>query len=726
MSNLEYDNEWELTLSNNGYTELDVQYGAFTGNGKIAFYNSMKDISNMKMLTSGNVQFNQIGKYTNNTLETFSVNNIKLITNSEDTVTYTLVHQKLMMDTGAVETKMNVGHSTAGNIEINSTVIPLRQYPYCTLQKVEVIPQNDISSLDIFHEIKSCATISNEEYNNNVIYNENIYSNKGLYLLNAVGNITNMSCKVCASSCYFFDSSTSEMYNLGYNIFNDKSLTYQKYRLNNLVNQNNYIFYILSAVMTSYDFPDPLEEVKRILLNIAFKDNDTNTLIIRLLTDNKAMWDEMWKGDIEIVPKAMINGGELDRVMKTKQYIRLSLFNIFACLRSVVNTEINPLNLSYIDMNGNVFFDGDLWLIPTLIFLKPQIARVMLEFKYKLIEQAMQLSASFGYKGSKFPYKNDIVGYKNVYWDVISPLHIFNNANICINVWNYYRVTLDKEWLLNKGYIIMKNIVDFLASYIVYSEGVYIIPHTMGLGQLMGDNHAFTVNAVLLSFKHTIEASYILNYIPNRKWLDIVLYLQVPIILNGLNVDVIKYHETYSGSTNIDILDNLAVLIPYYSSIFFNDYSQRNNSAILRNLNFYSTRIDTQYQTNVLNNLIIASLYGVLSQTSTEEMPTFYDKLDKIFDENIVGYWGHMNIKNSTTLGNDVSLNGFMVFLILTCICGLKIRGSTAPSNVVIENYRIQDSLGTYMPSTWSYINIGAIGNDETFIHVSNQLPYIS
>jgi hypothetical protein len=144
----------------------------------------------------------------------------------------------------------------------------------------------------------------------------------------------------------------------------------------------------------------------------------------------------------------------------------------------------------------------------------------------------------------------------------------------------------------------------------------------------------------------------------------------------------------------------------------------------MRNLNYYSGRLATGADTNVLNNLVIASLYGVLAQTGVENMPTFYDKLDKVFNENMVGYWGHMNLQNSTTLGNDVSLNGFLVLLMLTCICGLSIRGSTAPSNVVIENYRIQDSLGTNMPNTWLCVNIGAVGNAETFLHVSNQLPY--
>lgn len=724
MSNLIYDGDWVITLSNNSYTDLAESIGAFTGNGKLALHVSMADISSQKTLVSGNVQFDQIGKYRNNTLDCFSVNNVQFISQYSSNISYEMVHQKLDMHTGEVETRFDCLDSSTSNtlLDITSRLLPLRQYPYCLLQELEVVASSNMPVLDIYHEIKSSDGILSQEYNNNVIYNENIYEDKGLYILNASGVIQSVGCKACAASCYFFEN--SNVVNLGYNIYNDKSKAYQKYRLKNVNSNTTYKFYVLSAMMTSYDFPDPLEEVKRILLNIAFKEQNTTSLITKVKNDSAVMWDDMWKGDIEIIPKNAITSGELERVNRTKKFVRMSLFNIYSCLRHAVNTEINPLNLSYVDSNGNVFFDGDLWLIPSLIFLKPQIARVLLEFKYKLIEQALQLSSSFGYKGSKFPYKNDIVGYKNVYWDVISPLHIFNNANICMNVWNYYRVTLDKEWLSSKGYIIMKNIAEFLTSYVQYSGGVYNVPNTLGLGEIICNDHAFTINVIVHALKYTIESSYVLGLIPNPKWSDIVLKLGIPTITTGGDIDVIKYHGSYNGTTNIDILDNLVTLMPYYSSIYFNDYSQRNNSAILRNINYYSTRLEGKFETNPLNNLIRAAIHGVLAQTSTSEMNTFYTKLEKVFDDNMKGYWGIMNLHNMESSGNDVGLNAFLVLIILTCICGLNIRGSTAPSNVKLEAFRIQDALGTYMPNTWAYVNIGAVGNEGVFVNVSNQLPY--
>lgn len=726
MSNLYYDTEWQISLSN---TEAYIADGggAFTGNGKIGMYVSTSNISTTRTLISGNVQFDNIGKYNNNTLECFKVTDIQFVSNNSSNIVYNLRHQKLSMDVGEVETCFDVLNSGSNILTVTSKVTPLRQYPYCILQSISFTPTTNIQTLDIFHEIKSSPIIISHNYNNNVIYNENIYEDKGLYILNGNGYIKQVDCTVAAASCYLFEQSSANIQNLGFNIFNDKLCAYQKHRYTTLSANTSYTFHVLSAVMTSHDFNEPLEEVKRILLNIAFKSYDVYTLIQGLKADNVKLWNEMWTGDIEIVPKPIITEEELDKVFLAKRIVRYSLFNIFACLRDAVNTEINPLNLSYLDTNGNIFFDGDLWLIPVLLFIKPNIARVLLEFKYKLLEQALQLSASFGYKGSKFPYKNDVVGYKNVYWDVISPLHIFNNANLAINIWNYYRVTLDKEWLQAKGFLMMKNIAEFIVSYVKYNNttNTYDVPNTLGLGSIICNNHAFTINCILLAIKYTIEVCYVLGYIPNPEWSNILLKLKLPVEVVGSNIDVIRYHDQYDGNGMIDILDHFVIMMPYYSYIYFNDYSNRNNSAIAKNINYYSNKLSPSNANNVLNNLIFASLYGVLAQTDHSKMTLFSTYFDNIIRDNMVGNWGYMNIKNDVSLGNDVTLNAFIILMILTCICGLSIRGSTAPSNVVLEYYKIQDALGTYMPSTWSYVNIVNLGKERRYVNVCNQLSYL-
>ena len=719
MSSLLYDGEWTMTLSNNSYTDLGKHPGAFTGNGKLGMYVSMSNISATKCLISGNVQFDQIGKYKNNTIEAFNPFSIQLFTNNTSNVNYDMVHQTLNMSTGSISTKFHVSMAGSPDVECTSTIIPLRQYPYSTLQKISFTPSEDISELHIYHEIKSTKDMFSPDYNNNMIHNESINGDQGLYMLNARGRCTVVDADVAVASCYIYDPDMS-MQMLGFNIFNDRSKCYQKIRFTNLEQGTEYYFYILSSQMSSYDFKEPLEEVKRISLNLRFKKSLFSDLVALLEIENTTAWSEMWASDVFVNKKTGLTEVQETSLKRTNMMIRYSLFQIYSCLREAVNNNINPLNLSYVDVNGNIFFDGDMWLLPLLIFLKPPIARTLLEFRYKNLEQAVQLASSFGYKGSKYPYKNDIIGYNSVYWDVVSPLHIYNNALISINTWNYYRVTLDKEWLSQKGYIIMRNVADFITSFVKVKNGVYEMLNTVGMGSIISDNQSFTIYVSLMALKYTIEASYTLGYIPKQEWQDIYMKLKYSIISNS---GVIRYDKLSTGTTMIDILDHLVILHPYYNSVHFNNFEASKISTFKNNMDYYSSRIKSGFEQNVFNNIMYASISATLAQIDIEtnhNMTTFEQYLNNVFTQNFNGYWGFMNINNDPYIGNDISMNAAIVLVILTCICGLNIRGSTAPSNVITEYYRIQDSLGTYMPSTWLNIIISGLGSDSKFISVAN------
>lgn len=711
MSNLFYDGNYTISLSN------DIGgNGAFCGNGKIGTYVSMSNISSTGCLISGNNQFNQIGKYTNNTINTFDMLSYSICAFDNSNISYSLVHQKIDMSIGFVETKFTLNSNNINIGNVTNSVCCLRQYPYCTFQNINLSVNNSFngSNLDIYSCIKSPPKFTNITYNNNTVYNESLFNDKGLYML--TGSCKANDIDMAAGLYYMLDSNTTP---LGFNILNDNSMTYQKIRINASPNVN-YNIYSIGAVMTEYDFIKPIDEVKNILMNVAYNNSNINTFY----TNNTSVWNDMWSSDVEITIKNGILSNELLRANRIKMIIRYSLYNIYSCLRSVVNTEINSLNLSYIDTNGNVFFDGDLWLIPVLLFLKPDIARSLIEFKYKLLEQASQLAASFGYKGIKYPYKNDTVGYKNVYWDVVSPLHIFNNACIAINAWNYYRVSLDKEWLLNKGYVIMKNVCDFFVSYLEYISNTYNVNNILELGKIISDNPAMTINMIILTFHYTIQAFYILGYIPNNTWFDIILKLKIPIISSGPDFDVVLFNNTYDGITQIDILSNLILLLPYYSYFYFNDIFPRNGLSVLKNIDYYSTKILPNFQNNSINNLITTALYALVSQNDNSYVDNFYDQFDNIIDTNMLGSWGNLNIYGDEKLGNDVSLNAFIILIIITCIGGLTIKGSTAPSNIITENYRIQDIIAAYMPNTWNSIYITGIGKDGLFSNVANQLTY--
>jgi trehalose/maltose hydrolase-like predicted phosphorylase len=726
MSNLYYDNSWLISLSNVPSIDMGQYNGAYSGNGKIGLYASMDSIATAKTYISANLTFSQVGKYRNNIIQGFNMNSVKFLHNTNSNISYNLVHQSLDMSSGSVETKYTVSSNNVEMIHATHTLTPLRQYPFCIMQTVEFDVSADMSTLDVYHELSGDTNFINDmDFNNSVIYNERIYSDKGLYILNAVGNLNRLgvdgrNTRIAGASCYLFDENVSV---LGFNAYNSLAACYQKLRFSSLQEGTTYKFHILGAQMTGFDFPEPLEEVKRILLNIAFKHENINTLAERIMIENASLWDKLWESDILLEPKANITSEEANEVTRVKQYTRYSLYNIYTSIRDGINTEVNPLNLSYIDSNGNIFFDGDLWMVPILLFLKPEMAKTILEFRYKNLEQATQLASSFGYKGSKFPYQDDVIGYNSQYWDVISPLQVFNNSLIAINVWNFYRVTLDREWLSTKGYQMMKNIADFLVSIVsIDGDGNYQLLNVTGLSERISSNHALTVYLAKLALKFIIEASYELNFIPKITWINTYQNLDI-VTLSDDNCAVIQYDDEYEGE-DLDVLDQLIILMPYYSSLYFIPNKPcRDAESIKSNLDYYISRISEKYANDPINNMLIAAMNATIIQTDTSQLSTFYNRLNTLLNTNVNELWGHFN-RVDASIGNDVSLSACFIMMFLNCIGGLRIRGGVTESKFYYEEFGIYGTYFANMPTTWKNIRLKGIGPSQELYNVVNNNYY--
>lgn len=716
MSNILYDEAFVITLSNNNYNFADTSgKGAFTGNGKIAMYNSMTKIGTDQVLTSvGEVNFDQIGRYKNNVIEGFAMNDIRVFSPTDSNISYKMSSQTVNMLRGKCSSVFQVNSNGVAPVQVTNNVTPLRQYPYCVLQEVTVTPASNFQYIDIHHCFVSNSKLANVEYNNNTFFNDKIYSDKGLYIMNAKGYNRETEATLACASCYLGNSNI-----LGFNVTNKKGSCYQTFRCQNVTSGDPLTFNVITAMMSDKDFADPVEETKRILMNIAFKNTDTENLLDQISSDNNAEWFKLWGSDIELLPKDTVFGDDRNRVIRIKRYIRQSLYNIFCCVRDNVNAEVNPLSLSYIDTNGNLFYDGDIWLVPMLLILKPSIARTLLEYRYKGLEQAIQLAASYGYKGSKYPYQNDIVGYKNLYWDVASPLHIFNNCVIAINAWNYYRITIDKEWLANKGYVIMKNVADFIIGNI---DSGYNINNVVGLGGKVSDNHAFTKYTARLALKYTIEASYELNFAPKTKWITSFQQMDIEYYTNAL-YDVIKFDSTYTNSQNLNIIDSLLILIPYYSYLYFNNNPNvvRDYTSILRNLNYYINSITGSFANHPINKLIIASMYGLISQSDTSYLNTFYTKIDDIINTaGVKDWWGNLVV--DPVNGIDLSLNGFFLLLFMNIAGGIRIKGGITEGKFYYEAYGLQGPYSINLPNTWKSIVFSGVGNNEELYNVINNV----
>jgi trehalose/maltose hydrolase-like predicted phosphorylase len=522
--------------------------------------------------------------------------------------------------------------------------------------------------------------------------------------------------------------------NMGFNVYKYNQLkACQHFSLPMQVLNTTTKLQIITAHMTDVDFENPLEEVKRIVMaNIAslatIRNNHVNS------------WGSRWNSSMHITPKIGI-GLDLDNDVKAiNQLIKVAYYNLYTSTRDNINAEINPMNLYVIDREGMILYEGDLWFIPLLTIIKPDTARSLLEQRYKTIQMAQQISGGFGYKGAKYPYSNDTLGYKHmVYYNTSAAISIFNNALISLNVWNYYRVTKDYDWLQHKGFSIMKNIADFFISIIKFDSitNSYNLENISSLSQDAPQlNNSFTNNMVKLSLKYTIEACYELGIKPSDKWIQYfnglpILYLN-PDDFN----DIIKVNDNSSENDEYFILDVLFVLVPYYSDLFFSiDEQNHNQNSLKRNLDYYIKKINTKYSTHPYNTALLAIVYGMYAQNDNTYIHRFDYFLHKFIKENIidndfsgsVNVWLNMKSFGSSTF-NSLTTNSILLMIIMQALPQVHVSGGVASSKFYYEEMKASVRKNAIMPCHWNDIQITNIGNPDNprSYTIKNQILFTS
>lgn len=444
------------------------------------------------------------GTYENNIIKGWNFCKVHFFQSNYDDIIITNITQKLDMYNCIFTTTYNIQYME-NIINVQHEMIPTRQYPYCFVNKFKLKlldnSYDDIHSIDIFHILEKNKDITDYRYFTTNIDNISMFSAEGIH--------NKIKSSICVNNTYKITSNYSYH---GFKTFDDKA--YNRFVM--IISKDDFVeFEIISCQMSTHDFEFPIEELNRILINIYDK---------HIITDHKTNWHKLWnESNIEISGKPsndIINETKLKIFQKGINYF---MFVLHSSIRDDVVVDVNPLNISTIDFSGDVFWNSDMFYVPLLILLKPKCAKLLLDYRFNQLNKAKNIAASYGYKGCKFPYKNDIINYKDVYWERISALYVINTSLIAINSWNYYRVTKDADWLKTKGYKILKNSAYFFESIL---DENYDLSNVYNLNNEKDTNNSVSIYMILLTFKYTIEASYEISYKLHDTWLTIVHKLE--------------------------------------------------------------------------------------------------------------------------------------------------------------------------------------------------------
>jgi alpha,alpha-trehalase len=246
-----------------------------------------------------------------------------------------------------------------------------------------------------------------------------------------------------------------------------------------------------------------------------------------LLQSHVLAWQHLWRAfDMAFTDREAQRGEEIGRIMH---------LHIFHLLQTA---SINTMNLD-LDVGvpsrgwhgeayrGHILWD-ELFIFPFLNLRLPEITRSLLMYRYRRLNEARVAAAEAGYRGAMYPWQSGSSGREESQRIHLNPrsgrwipdnsrLQRHVNAAIVYNIYHYYQVTGDLEFLSFYGAEMIVEIARFWASIARYNpeRDRYEILGVMGPDEYHEgypdreepglDNNAYTNIMAVWVLKHALE-----------------------------------------------------------------------------------------------------------------------------------------------------------------------------------------------------------------------------
>ena len=214
-----------------------------------------------------------------------------------------------------------------------------------------------------------------------------------------------------------------------------------------------------------------------------------------LLHAHALAWKHLWAAfDVELEvdgePVSPRNGG-----LATAALVRLHVFHLLQTVSPHtrdLDVGVPARGLHGEAYRGHVFWD-ELFIFPFLNLRMPEITRALLLYRYRRLEEARVAARAAGYRGAMFPWQSGSNGREETDTQFYNPRsgrwmedhsHVQRHvgAAIAYNIWQYYEVTRDLEFLVDYGAEMLLDMARFWASATTYDPALdrYGIHGVMG------------------------------------------------------------------------------------------------------------------------------------------------------------------------------------------------------------------------------------------------------
>lgn len=236
----------------------------------------------------------------------------------------------------------------------------------------------------------------------------------------------------------------------------------------------------------------------------------------KLIIDSKKAWEEkLWN----LVPINIETDKEADKLA-----LRFAQYHLQIMTPAHDNRmSIAAKGLTGEGYKGHTFWDTDIYILPYYVFMMPEIARNLLEYRYLSLDGARKKARENGYEGAQYPWESAWIddgevtpsfGVVNVetgmptrIYSGIKELHI--TADVAYGVWIYYKATGDHDFMDKYGYEMIFDTAKFWASRLEYhrNDQKYHLSDVIGPDEYKEhvDDNAFTNFMAFWNIKKAIK-----------------------------------------------------------------------------------------------------------------------------------------------------------------------------------------------------------------------------
>jgi trehalose/maltose hydrolase-like predicted phosphorylase len=274
----------------------------------------------------------------------------------------------------------------------------------------------------------------------------------------------------------------------------------------------------------------------------------------QLFNEHAAAWQDLWKSDIAV-------SGRPD----LQEWLRSNTYALLSSIRQGSDNSIAPTGLSSDNYAGLIFWDAEIWMYPSLLLMHPDVARAVLDLRYKTLPGARANALKYGYQGVFFPWNGAGTGDLDTECHSWNPPHcltqIHLQGDIALAAWQYYLETGDRAWLRDRGWPLLKGIAEFWAGRVTAnSDGSYSITNVAGPDEYSNGvtDGVFTNGVAATALRDATKAAHELGEQAPGQWTEIADKLRMP--FDSTN-QVFMQYDGYQGST-IKQADTVLLIYP--------------------------------------------------------------------------------------------------------------------------------------------------------------------